>query len=329
MFNRSGSQHPRSKSIKSSSTHSIQSPKAMILITEPGQEPTNLQAIISTALKNSAAEEFSRAEIGLRKAVASLSSLTGGAINSLPLMTALNLPGMTPAIFWMADFLFETGGQKGDIERFIHKRNQDSRTLLQSLNNLDLSQWQASLVEPLNFDAIPPDLNFPPSHPTPGKLYRQHPLKSKQRHYYPVASYYSVLFEERETELIEILSDLGAVKITVQELVAGATGAETVGSAQVFEYAGQPWSANMTFDRSKYSWLEHEPTWLRLIESRLHHGCLSTSFEFSIDFANTIANQMQGIRGLAKQLQSIHLEEVEHTLNQTLQKRKVSVQFAG
>ena len=200
--------------------------------------------------------------------------------------------------------------------------------LLQSLNNVDLISWQASLVETISFDSVPSEFKFPPSHPTPSTIYRRHPLKSKQRHYYPAASYYSVIFEERETELIQILSDLGAVKIIVQELVVGNTGSETVGAAEVFEYAGQSWSPSMAFDQSKYSWLEHEPTWLRVIESRIHHRCLSTSFEFSIDFANTIADQIQGIRGLAKQLQSIHPEDVEHSLYQTLQRRKVSVQFA-
>ena len=328
MFRRSGSQHPRSHPTQASSINRIQPRKPLLYIPESNQEPVNLQALISTALKHSVTEEFSRAEIGLRKAVASLSSLTGGATHSLTLTTTLNLPGMAPALFWMADFLFEEVNQKGDIERFIHKRNHDSRRLLEALNQLDLSNWQRSLVETVSFYSIPPELKFPPSHPIPSKVYRQHPLKSKQHNYYPAVSYYSALFEERETELIQILADLGALKIAIQDLVAGAAGSETVGATQVFDYTDQHWSANMAFDQSKYRWLEHEPTWLRIIESRIHHNCVSASFEFNIDFANTIADQFQAIRGLAKQLQSIHPEDVEPALNQTLQRRSVSVQFA-
>ena len=328
MFKRLGSPSQRSQSKQSPPIDGVQPQKPLLYIPEPGQVPRNLQAIFDAAIQDGAAEEFSRAEIGLRRAVASLSSLTGGALNSLTMTTALNLPGMTPATIWMADFLFEPGGSKGDIERFIHKRNQDSRMLLQSLSQVDLSSWQTSLVEEVNYDAIPSELNFPPGYPIPGKIYRQHPLQSKHHSYYPAASYYSVLLEERETELIQILSDLGAIKITVQALAAGETGSDTVGSEQVFEYPGEPWSSNMSFDPSKYSWVEYEPTWLRVIESRIRHRCLSTSFELSIDISNTLADQFEGIRGLAKQLHSIHPEEVERALNQTLQKRKVSVQFA-
>ena len=91
----------------------------------------------------------------------------------------------------------------------------DENTKL-ALNEFNLEGWSEFITE-TPYSDIPEDFDFPPGHRLPGKLYRAHPLKSKSNKYIPIEVFDSLLYAEREAELIRLLVDLGATKITIKE----------------------------------------------------------------------------------------------------------------
>ncbi|MGK7945427.1 MAG: hypothetical protein AB4058_13255 [Microcystaceae cyanobacterium] len=202
----------------------------------------------------------------------------------------------------------------------------------------------------LHIKEIPEELRFPPGHPIPQKLYREHPLKAKANHYIPVESYYSLLFEEREAELIRILAELGATKISIEEesneqLVlnfAGETevqkianlegkiekqGTQEYKKVRTQEYIGKYWTPDLSFDRAKYSWLDYEPTWEAIVEGRLNNGQLSAVIELTTDISNEITTTMGLAEGLLKQLGAFELN-LDFSQNH-LKRRKFMVEFKG
>ncbi|MGB3511853.1 MAG: hypothetical protein WBA93_21975 [Microcoleaceae cyanobacterium] len=84
----------------------------------------------------------------------------------------------------------------------------DENTKL-ALSEFNLEGWSEFITE-TPYSDIPEDFDFPPGHPLPGKLYRAHPLKSKSNKYIPIEVFDSLLYAEREAELIRLLVDLGA-----------------------------------------------------------------------------------------------------------------------
>lgn len=91
----------------------------------------------------------------------------------------------------------------------------DENTKL-ALSEFNLEGWSEFITE-TPYSDIPEDFDFPPGHPLPGKLYRAHPLKSKSNKYIPIEVFDSLLYAEREAELIRLLVDLGATQITIKE----------------------------------------------------------------------------------------------------------------
>lgn len=169
---------------------------------------------------------------------------------------------------------------------------------VKNLKKLNLERWKY-LVESISLSSIPNDLKFPPGHPIPEHLYRVHPLKQKMNKYIPIETFDTMLYDEREAELIYLLTDLGATKITFQDItnrsneyganaevkVIGAGGVGGKGehkgnqsedSSEVIKLRGKPWTPNMTIDREKYSWLSYEPSWESLVHTRLVGGASFT-----------------------------------------------------
>ena len=72
---------------------------------------------------------------------------------------------------------------------------------VKTLKQLNLENWK-SFVETISLSSIPNDLEFPPGHPLPEHLYRVHPLKSKGNKYIPIETFDTLLYDEREAELI-------------------------------------------------------------------------------------------------------------------------------
>lgn len=151
---------------------------------------------------------------------------------------------------------------------------------------------------------------FPPGHPRLDNAYRQHPLAERKQtvkkgFYLPALAYETVLLEERESELLELLMDLGACEIQItkqveslledtKELkaglsadgVAGVTAGGKICTGQndkeankrVFKLKGRPWEADLQFDTEPYCWYEFEPSWKTIVKARLQ-GCTSAAIE--------------------------------------------------
>ncbi|RUT01841.1 hypothetical protein DSM106972_064640 [Dulcicalothrix desertica PCC 7102] len=228
--------------------------------------------------------------------------------------------------------------------------NNDGQSLdkaIKTLKQFNLEKWK-SLVESISLSSIPDDLEFPPGHPLPEHLYRVHPLKTKINKYIPIEAFDDLLYDEREAELINLLADLGATKITFQDVsnqsnkyganaevkITGAGGIEGNGehqknqsqnNSQLIKLRGKPWTPNMTIDKEKYSWLSYEPSWERLVHTRLA-GALSTTIELTTDDSYSISGQFKLAEGL---LQKIGALGSGATITQSFQKKKLfEVEFA-
>lgn len=156
-------------------------------------------------------------------------------------------------------------------------------------------------------DDIPDGVRFPPGHPLPAGIYREHPFR--ERMYYPGESYDRVLFEERESELIKLLVNLGATKIIIEERnVAEDSASSTLGAqATVLATADYQQSKRekgfdsrsrtidlgprrnfrasnlqaVEKDHKAYRWLDWEPSWQSLLYARVFGHCLSSEVELS------------------------------------------------
>ncbi len=198
--------------------------------------------------------------------------------------------------------------------------------MAQFLEKIDLSDW-IDFTEQIPFASIPEELDFPPGHPLPSRFYRVHPLKKKKNRYIPVEIFDSLLYKERESELIKILVDLGATEICIQELSssktqgsaeakaslkgAGGVSGETKGENKKFISADQVmtlnpknWTAE-SFKSDEYSWLPYEPDWESIVHARLKGGCVSSSVELTSDTSFSISAQLGLTEGLLENLGSL------------------------
>ncbi|BDA67638.1 hypothetical protein RIVM261_070240 [Rivularia sp. IAM M-261] len=219
---------------------------------------------------------------------------------------------------------------------------------VKNLKQLNLEKWK-SLVESISLSSIPNDLKFPPGHPIPEHLYRVHPLKQKMNKYIPIETFDTMLYDEREAELIYLLTDLGATKITFQDItnrsneyganaevkVIGAGGVGGKGehkgnqsedSSEVIKLRGKPWTPNMTIDREKYSWLSYEPSWESLVHTRLVGGASFTKIILTTNDSYSISGQFKLAEGLLQKIGALGLGA---TITKSFNKTKVfEVEFA-
>lgn len=152
---------------------------------------------------------------------------------------------------------------------------------------------------------------FPPGHPQIGQTYKLHPLSGlvgsdKGGVYIPQQGYDELLLEEREAELLRMLVELGATKITISEKqsqklasnISGSVGAgsKMLGEAKIeasassehiqlnqdvrdFELVGKPWVDGSKLDRAKFAWVAFEPSWGALISAREIGQCTKAAIE--------------------------------------------------
>jgi len=172
---------------------------------------------------------------------------------------------------------------------------------------------------------------FPPGHPLVGETYRLHPLagydaSAKANLYIPETSFNNILLEERESELLKLLVQLGAteVKLTKQvESLMGSkksaslsAGVEMAGSGglsgtngkvtdnshlniRIYTLVGKPWEYGDSLERSGFAWLNFEPTWDALISAREIGGCTSATLEIK-EASKYIANKELSLQLKAK-----------------------------
>ncbi|ESA33139.1 hypothetical protein N836_22370 [Leptolyngbya sp. Heron Island J] len=273
---------------------------------------------------------IARGELELRKAIQSLAFITEASINSLPTLTALSLPGAAIPLFWTIHTFLQQQYEKPGLDNPINRRNHDARLLFKQLAQLDFSPWYAQSVIQVAPDHLPAEVHFPPEHPIPGQMYRHYPysIKDKGHLYYPVNNYFSMLFEEREQELITLLSDLGATKIVIESVRSDATVADKEGDRKVFEYAPRPLTAPNAIKVKGYHWLAYEPTWQSVLNERFR-GLTSIEFSFDMDVMGLLKTQIRSIDQLMVELDSImppaNYKDILY--QQVIPTRRVQVQF--
>jgi hypothetical protein len=291
----------------------------------------------ATAFPGSSDVYISRAELELRKAMELLVFDGAMGSGSLPILTALSLPGNTAPLLWTTyAFLQERYPKLNDRSR-IHHRNRDARMLYRQLAQLELTNWANYLLDQVKTDELPDGIYMPPGHPTAGETYRCHPFSGRRNFYYPVSQYFSMLFEEREQALISLLSELGATKIVISAPPGDSIG-DFMGELgrlpqlyeKVFEYPSSTKPLSESFDVRRHPWLNCEPEWQAVVKERVTRGALSAQFEFGMDIAGMLRTQVQKIAQLISMLSSMEIPAHSQAvlLVQLLQLRRVRVEFS-
>ncbi|MGF1568444.1 MAG: hypothetical protein ACFCVD_10310 [Nodosilinea sp.] len=266
---------------------------------------------------------ISRAELDLRRATQSLMIHTHSTVSSLAVLTALELPGSTAALFWVIRLLLDDKLPGSAVkEQLILNRNRDSRLLYKALSSVDLDHWYETQVDKAVITAMPAGLQFLPGHPIPQRYYRKHPLPAKQQVYLPVASYFSELFHERKQELIRLLANLGATRIQIEDL-----GGKALVPTETLEYPGKLWTPGLGLNSADYAWLPYEPSWQAVIANRSAGDSSAASFDLTIDINGMITNQVSALKNLIAQLNSVESADHESSYLGYLQPKRVSVKF--
>jgi len=194
------------------------------------------------------------------------------------------------------------------------------------LKNFDLEGWSTFIAQ-ISYSHIPENFEFSPGHPLPGRFYRAHPLKSKNNKYIPIETFDLLLYAEREAELIRLLVDLGATKITIQEKQLGKIASDATANASLtgaggvkaelkgdsnklnesirsFSLGGINWTLELKnqFDENAYSWLPYEPAWAAVVHARLYGKCLTASIELTNDDSYSISGKLGLTEGLLQNL---------------------------
>ena len=305
-------------------------PKTLVYVLDYGESPKDLPRMLwQEAFKGESDVFISRAEIDLRKAVQSLSFSTDVNVNSFESLAALSLPGTTTALFWTIESLLKQKYQKPDLNNLIRHRNHDARLLFKRLAQLNLDPWYDSAVERISHATMPTELQFPPGHPKPGFMYRQHPLKAHQHCYYPVNAYFALLFEERKQMLLKMLEALGATKVVISS--AHTKASDRLGDIQPerIDYTGHPQRPISAFEPSHYPWLAYEPSWQSVVDTRLIRRVPSISFAIDIDVMGMLRTQIHTTTQLISELTSMLVpDDYKETLAaELLHPMQVDVEF--
>lgn len=304
--------------------------KPLLYVLAHGEASGDPSQINQTVFNGQTDVPIARGEIELRKAVQSLAFITEANINSLPTLTALSLPGAAVPLFWTIHTFLQQQYEKPGLDNRINRRNHDARLLFKQLAQLNLSPWYAQSVTQVAPDNLPAEVCFPPEHPIPGQMYRHYPysVKDKGHLYYPVNNYFVMLFEEREQELITLLSDLGATKIVIESVGSDETVSDAEGYRKVFDYDPRPLTAPNTINVKGYHWLAYEPTWQSVVSERFR-GLRSIEFKFDMDVMGVLKTQIRSIDQLMVELDSmVPPDDYKSVLGkQVIPTRRVQVQF--
>jgi len=295
--------------------------RPLLHVLAPGQTANDFQDPIEHNFR-AGDVVISRAELDLRRSVQNLMIHTGLAVNSLEVLTALQLPGSTAALFWAIVLLLgdDLPAEMSETH-LIRKRDHDSRLLYQALARIDLDDWYHTLVDKALVTALPTGLQFPPGHPVSQRYYRQHSLPAKPQVYLPVANYFSALFNERKQELLRLLVNLGATRVEIQPL-------GTATAPEVLVYPGRPWSPNLNLNLSDYAWLPYEEFWQTLMSQRVAGHVTTARLTLTVDINGMLNTQLDALKNLATQLDSVASLDQSALDQQYLQPHQVTVTFA-
>ncbi|MDR5835374.1 hypothetical protein [Caballeronia sp. LZ034LL] len=180
---------------------------------------------------------------------------------------------------------------------------------------------------------------FEPGHPQPQHVYQRHPLAksnaSKMNRFLPLDRFADTLYNERKAELMRILVDLGATRVS--SIVERSDKSEQSGKAsakvdhpafsasfdaearkrsesatseeEVIELEGKSWKRGDRLNREDYSWLAFEPEWEQIVNLREVGGCKTakvrleastvrtTRFEISANLERKVVNAKFGAGG--------------------------------
>lgn len=177
-----------------------------------------------------------------------------------------------------------------------------------SAEEAKLIETEVSNLKVTKSEAKKHGYRFPPGHPISGNIYQKHPLSSNKDglYYIPERQYESILTEERQSELIRLLTDLGATKIeisesaensndyiTVTEITGGKahcaeldiskktnkTGHFNSNLIRKFTLSGKKWHLGQDININNFIWYDFEPQWQSLVYARRFGGCLGALIE--------------------------------------------------
>ena len=172
----------------------------------------------------------------------------------------------------------------------------------------DRHQSLEAMVIPSHYGSGCQRLQFPAMHPQPNGRYRQHLLPRWKSTYYPVDSYFTYLFEERKRELLQILADLGATKITLQPSEPTDLANHSL-AAQVWKFPEKSWSSTRVLNPSRYAWLTYDRQLQSLVNNRLSHGLNQAQFEITLDIDQILSNRFSEIKTFRNQMESLDVAE--------------------
>jgi hypothetical protein len=158
-------------------------------------------------------------------------------------------------------------------------------------------------------------LQFPPNHPLVGVVYAAHPRRSQ--FYLPLAEFHTRIFEDKFSEILRVLSALGARRIAVTasegwgrevavDLSANFPGATAlavkreagVGQQGLLYLADLPGNVGRSLP-GDLTWYWTEPTWQELARQRLEHSLreFRLLFQYRDDYGVTqrLAAGVQGV----------------------------------
>lgn len=205
--------------------------------------------------------------------------------------------------------------------------NDDQKVPVESLHDFESFINKHSISK---HEASKRGFKFPPGHPQIGETYRLHPLAksnvAKENLYIPEYIFDDVLFEERESELLSLLVNLGATRVEISKYLenysdintsgslsgeVGSIGGAQVGAGsgsqverngkdvRVFSLKGKPWHNGDKVELGGYSWFNFEPSWGALVMAREVGGCTSATIEIK-EASKYTANKEASIQLKAK-----------------------------
>lgn len=318
----------------------MNAPLKPLILTRATETSQDVPNVLEDATQNIDQLDLPRAAIDLQKVVHHLNFVTGGIAHALAHLAATGLPRNVAVVLWVTPLLFAEESQQSEFsDRFFQKQNKDAMILLQFLEQAKPlhNEWWETHLQAVSLTALPTGIRFPLGHPLPNRLYRRHLLPQYPMIYYPADSYYALLYAERERELINLLADLGATRISLwdaaplsKELTDSEPGGAIAHRSQtprVFEFPAPTGSLEQRFDPARYVWLHYEPSWQAVVNGRFRYQCHTASVELSMDIAHFITGLIEGIESLLKQMNAIRTVDIDTLKYQALAPCRVEVEF--
>jgi hypothetical protein len=245
------------------------------------------------------------------------SNLSKGAVRAL---ASTGVPGaIILGSAWLGNSAYDYFSNKSNAAESEEENSFIEKDSVNFIRDNAITQRIASFLE----------YKFPPGHPRISRAYILHPLASDEKDQYhnlfiPYEKYDEILYEERESELIRLLVDLGATKIVIKDVNislrffnVGAEceiemlnksgginadvskkGINTNGIERVFELVGKVFNQDDEIEKAKFKWLKFEPSWNSIVVARYIGKCkkaemiLKQKTSFSAEISSETAIKM-------------------------------------